>query len=171
VFTKMEDNLRHELGEGIEGVSFDRSFDGRLVGQTWETPFIDVPGGTLGPEQIEEMIENFHVAYLERTGNRFDALPVQGVTYRVQASVPIDKVAYTPINRRNGGAPDAGREITLRWIYGDEVTAREYDRAGLQAGDRIEGPAIIREELSTTQVCPGQVATVGQYGELVIERA
>ena len=111
VFSKMEDNLRRDLGEGIDGVSFDRSFDGRLVGQTWETPFIDVPGGTLGPEQIEEMIESFHVAYLERTGNRFDALPVQGVTYRVQASVPIDKVSYAAIDRRNGGAPDAGREI------------------------------------------------------------
>ncbi|MCW3064220.1 MAG: hydantoinase/oxoprolinase family protein [Solirubrobacterales bacterium] len=170
VFTKMEDNLRRELGQGVEGVSFDRSFDGRLVGQTWETPFIDVPGGTLGAAQIEEMIENFHVHYKERTGNRFDALPVQGVTYRVQASVPIEKVAYTPIARRNGGAPDGGREITLRWIYGDEVKAREYDRTGLQAGDRVEGPAIIREELSTTQVCPGQVATVGEYGEIVIER-
>jgi N-methylhydantoinase A len=170
LFEKMEANLRKELGEGVEGVSFDRSFDGRLVGQTWETPFIDVPGGKLGPEQIEEMIENFHVAYKERAGNRFDALPVQGVTYRVQASVPIEKVAYNPIARRNGGAPDAGREIKLRWIYGEEVTAREYDRAGLQAGDRIEGPAIIREELSTTQVCPGQVATIGEYGQIVIER-
>jgi N-methylhydantoinase A len=170
LYEKMEANLRKELGQGVEGVSFDRSFDGRLVGQTWETPFIDVPGGKLGPEQIEEMIESFHVAYKERAGNRFDALPVQGVTYRVQASVPIEKVAYNPIDRRNGGAPDAGREITLRWIYGDEVTAREYDRAGLQAGDRIEGPAIIREELSTTQVCPGQVATVGEYGQIVIER-
>jgi N-methylhydantoinase A len=171
VFTRMEDNLRKALGEGVEGVSFDRSFDGRLVGQTWETPFIDVPGGELGPEQIEEMIESFHVAYLTRSGNRFDALPVQGVTYRVQATVPIDKVAYNPIQRRNGGAPDAGRDVNLRWIYGDEVTAREYDRAGLQSGDRIEGPAIIREELSTTQVCPGQVATVGEYGQIVIERS
>jgi len=39
------------------------------------------------------------------------------------------------------------------------------------SGDVIEGPAIIREELSTTQVCPGQTATVGSYGEIVIERA
>ena len=171
LFQRMEDGLRQELGDGLEGVTFDRSFDGRLVGQTWETPFIDVPGGTIGPEQIEEMIENFHVAYLQRSGNRFDALPVQGVTYRVQARVPIDKVAYEPIGRRNGGAPDVGREITLRWIYGEEMTAREYDRSGVHSGDRIEGPAIIREELSTTQVCPGQVATIGEFGEIVIERS
>jgi N-methylhydantoinase A len=95
---------------------------------------------------------------------------VQGVTYRVQAKVPIDKVAYEAIDRRDGGAPDSGREITLKYIYGDEVTAREYDRTKLHAGDVIEGPAIIREELSTTQVCPGQKATIGTYGEIVIEK-
>lgn len=172
VFARMEDNLRAELGAGADDVTFERSFDGRLVGQTWETPFIAVPSGKLGPEQIEEMIENFHVAYVERSGNRFDALPVQGVTYRVQARVPIDKVAYKQLaGRSNGGGPSAGREITLRWIYGGEVTAREYDRASLHAGDKIEGPAIIREELSTTQVCPDQAVRVGEYGELIIERS
>jgi N-methylhydantoinase A len=172
VFKRMEDGLRGKLGAEAQDVSFDRSFDARLVGQTWETPFIEVPGGTLGPEQIETMIENFHVAYLERSGNRFDALPVQGVTYRVQARVPIDKVAYRQLDHRsNGGGPSAGREITLRWIYGQAVTAREYERASLRAGDTIPGPAIIREELSTTQVCPDQTARVGEYGELIIERS
>ena len=97
---------------------------------------------------------------------------MQGVTYRVQARVPIDKVAYQALDHRsNGGGPTAGREIKLRWIYGEEVIAREYDRASLHAGDKIEGPAIIREELSTTQVCPGQSARVGEYGELIIERS
>jgi N-methylhydantoinase A len=171
LFTQMEDGLRQQLGDGVKGVEFERSMDARLVGQTWETPFIDVPGGTIDEAAIATMIESFHVAYEQRTGNRFDALPVQGVTYRVQAKVPIDKVAYPRIDRRNGGAPDVGREISLRYIYGEAVSAREYDRAQLQSGDVIEGPAIIREELSTTQVCPGQTAAVGQYGEIVIERA
>ena len=114
LFTQMEDGLRSELGDGVQGVEFERSMDARLVGQTWETPFIDVPGGTIDEAAIDTMIETFHVAYQQRTGNRFDALPVQGVTYRVQAKVPIEKVAYPPIDRRNGGAPDVGREITLR---------------------------------------------------------
>ena len=35
-----------ELGERRARAStFERRFDGRLVGQTWETPFIDVPAG------------------------------------------------------------------------------------------------------------------------------
>ncbi|QEC47233.1 hydantoinase/oxoprolinase family protein [Baekduia soli] len=170
LFSEMEAGLRKELGEDADKAEFIRTFDARLVGQTWETPFIEVPDGKIGPEQIEEMIESFHVAYVARSGNRFDALPVQGVIYRAQAKVAIEKVAYQPIEARNGGAPKAGREITLRYIYGDEVTALEYHRHELQSGDVIQGPAIIREELSTTQVCPGQTATIGQYGEIIITK-
>ena len=37
-------------------------------------------------------------------------------------------------------------------------TAAEYERETLPPGSRVDGPAIIREPLSTTFVCPGQVA-------------
>jgi N-methylhydantoinase A len=40
----------------------------------------------------------------------------------------------------------------------------------LHAGDRIDGPAVIREALCTTRVGVGQIATIGTYGEIVIER-
>ena len=40
----------------------------------------------------------------------------------------------------------------------------------LPTGSSVSGPAIIREGLSTTFVCPGQIATVGPFGELVIRR-
>lgn len=70
-----------------------RSFDGRLAGQTWETPFIPVPSGRIGGDQIST-IDNFHQAYAQRTGNRFDGLPVQGVTFRVEAVIPTSKVEY-----------------------------------------------------------------------------
>src|SRR6201995_5679404 len=46
LFQQMEDGLRSELGDGVENGEFERSMDARLVGQTWETPFIEGPGGT-----------------------------------------------------------------------------------------------------------------------------
>ena len=135
VFKRMEEGLRAKLARRHD-VSFDRSFDGRLVGQTWETPFIDVPGGTLGRRADRGADRELPRRLQPRTGNRFDALPVQGVTYRVQARVPIDKVAYRQLDRANGGGPTAGREITLRWIYGEEVTAANTTAAP-HAGDTI----------------------------------
>jgi N-methylhydantoinase A len=44
-----------------------------------------------------------------------------------------------------------------------------YDRGLLLGGDRIDGPAIIEEPSSTTVIHSGDVLTVGQYGELVID--
>ena len=44
VFEEMERGLRERAGAAAEGAVVRRSFDGRLWGQSWETPFVDVPG-------------------------------------------------------------------------------------------------------------------------------
>jgi len=170
VFESMETSLRERLGADAGDVRFERAFDARLVGQTWDTPFVPVPNGTIDDKAIEQMIESFHQAYEVRSGNRFDALPVQGVTYRVQAVVTADKVSYPESGRRNGQPLQPAKTIKLRDLDGAEYDAAEYRRADLMTGDVIQGPAVIREDLSTTRLGGGQRATVGQYGEIVIER-
>lgn len=151
-------------------VEFVRTFDGRLLGQTWETPFIEVPGGAIDADAVELMIANFHTTYAERSGNKFTELPVQGVTYRVHAVVPAEKVEYPRLPKRDTGEPAPTRSLTLRYLSDDEYSAHEYQRDTLLAGDRIAGPAVIREPTSTTFVPTGQVATVGDFGELRITR-
>jgi N-methylhydantoinase A len=97
---------------------------------------------------------------------------VQGVTYRVQAVAQSDKVEYPVVpEREGGGAPEPKRTITIRYLTDSELSAGEYERAELRAGDEIPGPAVIREPLSTTFLVPGQVARVGTYGELRIRKA
>jgi N-methylhydantoinase A len=170
VYRSIEEDLLKRMNARREDVDIQRSFDGRLFGQTWETPFVEVPGGRITADAIGTMIENFHQVYEQRAGNRFDAIPVQGVTFRVQVVVHIDKVAYRKIEDRDGGALKPEGSVTLRYLHDEEVQAAEYQRDRLKRGDRVEGPAVIREALSTTHVGQGQVATVGDYGELVIER-
>jgi N-methylhydantoinase A len=170
VYQSMERSLREQIKVAGIDVRFTRTIDARCVGQGWETPLVEVPPGEITAEAVEQIVANFHDEYERLNGNRFDALPVQGVTYRVQATVPVDKVRYEPIASSNGGRPAEPEEITLRWIYGDQVRAVAYERLGLRAGDVVHGPAVIREDLSTTQVCPGQVAAVGDHGEIVITR-
>ena len=116
------------------------------------------------------LVEAFHDAYERRYGNRFPYMPVQGVTYRVQVVVPADKVDYVARNGEAGTA-EPGRAIPLRHLGPEVVQAGEYDRETLPPGARVAGPAVIREPLSTTLVCPGQVAEVGRFGEIVIEEA
>jgi N-methylhydantoinase A len=169
VFAEMEERLRERVGSAREDVEVRRSFDGRLYGQSWETPFIEVPEGPLGADAIEVLVDRFHTEYERRFGNRFPMLPVQGVTYRVQLVVPTEKVEYPRRNGTDLSTPAPRRTLELRYLADEPLEAGEYDRETLSTGSTIEGPAVIREPLATTFVCPGQLATVGSVGEIVIE--
>jgi len=170
VYQQMEDKLRERFDDKAPDIEFVRSMDARLAGQTWETPFVAVPSGDITPDKMDEMIANFHDVYESRAGNRFEALPVQGVTYRVEAVVKAQKVDYPRLPKGDGSvlAPDSTFE--LRYLQAEPLTAGRYQRESFKAGDRIEGPAVIHETLSTTFMMPGQIAEVGEYGELRITR-
>lgn len=172
VYARMESTMREKLGAEADGVAFQRSFDGQLIGQVWETPFIPAPSGRITPEAVQEMIANFHEAYEQRSGMRFENVGVQGVTYRLTAIVPTVKVEYPePARRAPGEALRAIGQVSLRHLEDEEILAQEYERADLRLGDVIAGPAIIREPLSTTFVLAGQVARLGRVGEIIITRA
>lgn len=169
IFAAMEAQLRERMGPDID-VSFMRSFDGQLVGQTWETPFVPVPDGPITEATIRTMIENFHDAYAARNGNRFDAIPVQGVTYRLSAVIHTDKVAYSALPARNNEPLRPIGTSMLRYVGDAEELAQIYAREDLRAGDEIAGPAIVREALSTTYITRNQTGLVGTYGEIKITR-
>jgi N-methylhydantoinase A len=168
LYGSMEDRLRARLGPGADGAQFVRSFDGQLLGQSWETPMVEVPPGQITPAAIDTMIRSFHDAYERRNGNRFAALPVQTVTFRVQLVVPTKKVVYEKVARGNGrDEPVPSKERSRSGAPGE--TMREYERDALTAGQTILGPAVIREALSTTALPLGRTLTVGDFGHLVIE--
>ncbi|WP_312858245.1 hydantoinase/oxoprolinase family protein [Pseudonocardia pini] len=171
VYTSIEEQVRAGLPKRYrDSATLTRSFDGRLYGQTWETPFVPVPEGTIDADGIAQMTADFHRVYEERSGNRFEFVPVQGVTFRVRAVVDAAKVEYPELSTRGSGAVPTTGTVTLEHFGAEPVEAREYDREALLAGDRIPGPALIRERLSTTFVVPGQTATVGRIGELRIRQ-
>jgi N-methylhydantoinase A len=172
VFEEMERGLRKRAGLGENGVAVRRSFDGRLVGQSWETPFVSVPDGPITEETIGELVERFHAEYERRYGNRFPYVPVQGVSYRVELVAPAEKIEYAASDVA-GARPGPGpkRTVALRYLEDEPLLAGEYAREDLPVGAQVAGPAIVREALSTTFVYPGQTATVGRFGELVIEAA
>jgi N-methylhydantoinase A len=174
IFEAMERKLASRVPSGAGGVTMRRSFDGRLLGQSWETPLVEVPEGPITEASIQRMIELFHNEYERRYGNRFPVVPVQGVTYRAQLVVPVDKVRYEPVHAagEDGGPPGdprPTRTLKVRHFQDEPLDAREYERETLAPGMRLTGPAIIREGLSTTFLCPGQVALVGRLGEISIQ--
>ncbi len=169
IYRAMEEKLLAHISVDKQNIIIKRTFDGRLYGQTWETPFIDVPPGEITEDTIGTLITNFHEVYEQRTGNRFEMFPVQSVTYRVEVIVPTEKVSYPhlPIPQAHTLQPE--RIIRLHYVEDGEIEVAEYEREKLQRGNVIYGPAIIREPLSTTHIVRGQSATIGEWGEIVIE--
>lgn len=166
LFERLESDLATRAGLELDAVEVVRSFDGRLMGQGWETPFVPVPRGVLGAAEIEQMIESFHEEYEQRNGHRFETFPVEGVTYRVQLLVPSDKVRYEEIARRTGAPAEPVAHVPIHHLYEHDVAAACYERRDLLAGDHLVGPAIVWEDTSTTFVPRGRIADVGAFGEL-----
>ncbi|MBX5448726.1 hydantoinase/oxoprolinase family protein [Thermogemmatispora sp.] len=169
IYHAMEEKLLARIPGDKSQVRILRSFDGRLLGQTWETPFVEVPAGEITAETIATMIENFHRVYEQRSGNRFEAIPVQSVTYRVQVVVPSQKVEYPFLGEGQPHEVAPEHWTTLRYLGNGELRVAEYERAHLTSGAIVRGPAIIREPTSTIHVVAGQVARVGSWGEVIIE--
>lgn len=170
-YGKMEDEILKKLPKRVnkEEVVFIRSFDGWYAGQTWETPFIPVPPGHISGKTIEGLIEAFHDRYFEMWGNKFSYLPVIACSYRTSCVLPSVKAEIKLLAKRESGKP-TGISRHLSFMNEKESEIMEYDRDELFYGDVIYGPAIIREPMATTIVCSGQIATIGRYGEIHIEK-
>ena len=134
-YQQMERALRERVGAAADGVAVRRSLDGRLLGQSWETPFVEVGDEPITAETMPALVERFHDAYERRYGNRFPYVPVQGVTYRVQLVVPADKVEHVARDGDGEPAPAPARTIELRHLA-DEPLERRRVRAREPAGGR-----------------------------------
>jgi N-methylhydantoinase A len=169
MYAAMELAVRAHLPAGTEETArFVRTFDGRLAGQGWETPFVEAPS-PVTPEATAVMVSRFHDVYQVRNANRFEHMPVEVVSLRVQAVVPAAKVDYPELEvRAEGASARRSRMIPLRHLGAEEVEIAEYQRADLLVEDTVEGPAVIREAMSTTFVPAGCRAIVGRRGQIEI---
>ncbi len=90
------------------------------------------------------------------------------VNARATVTGPRPRVAATALAEGDGD-PMAARTGTARiFVDGDFTDAALYDRAALEAGDVIIGPAIVIEMDSTTLILPGHAATTDPTGSLLI---
>ena len=85
----------------------------------------------------------------------------------VEAILPGEPVTPPPLPAREGPLPPPLSHVSV-WTNGAEHPTPVHDRATLRPGDRIAGPALIREAIATTMVEPGWTLRVGDGGELLL---
>jgi len=110
---------------------------------------------------------------------RFDALHEQLFTFTLDAehefvnlrAVIEGRPPYVPANRVEAGGTDPAAallgEQRVR-IDGAVQVAKLYARAGLRAGHRVRGPAIVTQMDTTTLILPGHVGEVDAFGNILI---
>ncbi len=156
---RLFDDGRREPGE----ISVGRSVGLRYMGQWYE---IDVPFDPRW-EKPKDIEKDFHRLHQERYSHCDEAESTEIVNYRVSAYASLPKPAFLP--PKSGGASRLADE---REVYFGEgfLPASVFRREDLGADARLEGPAIVDEEGSTTVLPPGWTASVDAVGNLVLER-
>ena len=117
----------------------------------------------------EEIVARFTEAHRDRFGF---ATPERAITVEsvsVEATAPGEIVTEAPLPARTDGAPEIIDQVSI-FTDDAEHPAPVYDRAKLLAGDRVTGPALIREANATTVVEPGWEATIASTGHLILRR-
>jgi N-methylhydantoinase A len=167
-FGKLEREARERLtAEGVPEaqMSIQRLVDMRYLGQ-WRSLTVTVSS----PVDLADAAERFHAEHERAYNYRRDGSPVE--IYRL--SVRAIGVTPKPQLRRHepGGAvpaPAGSRAVHFDGS-GGAVDTPVYVRAGLPAGTKLAGPAVIDQLDSTTLVPPGWRAEVDEWLNIRMHR-
>ena len=156
-------------GVGHDQQSVLYQVDVRYHGQGFEVP-VDVD------------LERFRDGGLEHVGQVFDAEHTRLFTFALDTEHELVNLRAVVQGRATrvraeevpAGGPDpaaAATGTTTIWVADGERQATVYDRALLQAGNRVQGPAVVTEMDSTTLILPGHAGEVDRYGNLLLRPA
>jgi N-methylhydantoinase A len=158
--------------EGIAPASrrVTRTIDMRYAGQNYELP-VAVPEGKVTAATLDAVAASFAKEHARMYGFAAEGDPVQLITFRVEATGVVRKAEFQARPEKGADASAAivgKREV---WMPGAEgfVSCPIYDRAKLDAGNRILGPAIVEQMDATTVIPPGMIGRVEPYLNLILE--
>lgn len=163
LFAPLREQARADLRE--EGVAAERTelqplLDMRYRGQSFE---LLVP-------YTKDFIAGFHREHRRAYGYASENRPVEIVNLRLRACGRPDRPPPIPLPQA-GEKPDPtaflGRTRTV--FAGQWRETMIVDRARLQPGNRIKGPAVITEYSSTIVLPPDWQLTVDPFGQLQLE--
>ncbi|MGA3399558.1 MAG: hydantoinase B/oxoprolinase family protein [Acetobacteraceae bacterium] len=119
--------------------------------------------------QLDLVVADFTAAHRARFGFATPERPLVVEAVAVEAIAPGEAVRETRLPPRNQGTP-APIDF-VRMVSGHvEHNAPVFDRTELLAGDRIAGPALVREANATTVVEPGWTAEITPLDHMMLRR-
>ena len=147
---------------------FVRQADLRYLGQSYELT-VDLPDGAMTTENWPKVEAAYHQAHERFYGFAKATDPVEVVNLRLaglaaQSVVAMPELATTMRDRAIQSVAEARLFVDGSW-----TNAPVIDRDTLVAGQKISGPAIIRESGSTMVLGCNERTTLDPYGNMLVE--
>jgi len=154
--------------EGYEGNPLlEPTAELRYLGQNYSLAVgVATHQGRFGEQDLKRLMEDFHAEHRRRYGYAITDEVVEFVDFTVTAVGPTVDPHVPALVPRDGDSRKGSRPVYFRdhgWV--DTVV---YDRELLNAGELIEGPAVVEERMSTTIIHPGQDLGVDEYGNCLL---
>jgi N-methylhydantoinase A len=135
---------------GVDEVTHRRIAEMRYAGQGYEIR-VPVSGGRWPDTLIGEFTRTYRALY-RRTG---PDVGVEVLNWRVVSSGPKPAVTLRPASSNTPGEAHQGTRRAYFPAAGGFADTAVFDRYRLEAGTRIDGPAIVAERESTMVIPPG----------------
>jgi len=122
-------------------------------------PLTDAPG----------IVAAFTAAHRARFGFATPDRPLIAEAVAVEATAAGETLDEPRLPTRDGGAPGPVDHVQM-WSGGAAHRTPVFDRTALRAGDRLPGPALVREANATTVIEPGWTAEVTDRDHMLLRR-
>jgi N-methylhydantoinase A len=171
-FLELEDAGRDALtGSGIaaEAIVFERAADMRYVGQEHSVA-VAIPTPIDVEDTRAEVKRRFDEAHQLKFNHSAPEEGAEIVSVRVTAVGLMAKPELPAVEVGQVEPPESATRGTREVWFASTgfVETAIYERRFLQAGNVLQGPAVISEAASTTLVEPGDWVTVDHLGNLII---
>jgi N-methylhydantoinase A len=164
--------LEDARAEGFSptAVQITRQLDLRYLHQGYQIT-VECPAQKLTEEDRAPLKQAFDRLHHRLYGQSAAEEEAEVVTLRLLAEIPVPRLSLPELPPGDGIPERALRGERLLYDLAQSrfATARVYERAKLQSGDRLGGPAVIEQFDATTVVLAGQEARVDRFGNLVID--
>jgi N-methylhydantoinase A len=165
--TSAKDTLAEE-GSKPEQIVLRRFLDMRYRGQEYTLP-VPLSEDLRAVTDFGAIRARFDQLHQEHYGHSAPTEPVMMVNLRLSALGKIDHQLPLAATSRAEDRGERGRRPVI--FENKPVDSPIYLRSGFNAGDRLDGPAVIEELGATILLYPGDRMQVNEYGHLVIEVA
>jgi N-methylhydantoinase A len=150
-------------GFGAAQIGLQRAVDMRYAGQGYE---ITVACDAIG--DLAQLRAAFDARHQGMFGHSASDEPVEIVSYRVRGIGKVPPVEMPRFSRAGTSLADALRETRRVRFDGETVECPVHQREKLDVGLRVVGPAVLDQLDCTTVICPGQVARVDEWKNLIV---